>query len=106
MPDNLDEILVKLSGLFGAIVSTRFLNGNWIERVTFAASGATLSYFAALYAAQKTGMPEGLAGFLLGLFGMAIVSKAWEWFQAAALGEIAIDWIRKVLGLPPLERKP
>ncbi|NYE26112.1 hypothetical protein [Pigmentiphaga litoralis] len=41
-------------------------------------------------------MPEGLTGFLLGVFGMAIVSRGWEALQTvpvAAIWQAVIDRI-------------
>jgi hypothetical protein len=81
MPFDFETIAGKLSGIAGALVSMRFLNGSIWERLTMAVGGATFSVYAAEYVAAKSSLPEGLAGFLLGLFGMSILSRAWEWFQ-------------------------
>ena len=48
------------------------------------------------------GIPEGLSGFLLGLFGMAIASRFWEWIQTtpiAGVWQIVIDWLKKKAGV-------
>lgn len=95
---NIDALAAKLAGLAGAIVSMNFLQGTWPARISMALSGALISYFAAPHVATKTSIPEGLAGFLLGMFGMAIASRAWEWIQTAPIGAIwqaALDWITK-----------
>lgn len=94
MPDfNFDAIMAKLAGVAGALVSMQFLKGPWPTRLAMATAGALLSYYASAYVSVKTGLPEGLSGFLLGFFGMAVVSKAWEWLQVAPLGE----WFTQVV---------
>lgn len=100
---NFDESTATgLAGLLGAAVSMRFIQGTWIERVTLAAGGAALSYYASPWLASKTGMPEGLTGFLVGLFGMALASKAWEVIQASPVAEfwrLALKRASKWLGV-------
>lgn len=94
---HLDAWGVKLAGVAGALVSMKFLSGTLSQRLTSAASGVLLSYYAAPTLSHKIAMPEGLAGFLLGLFGMAIVSRAWEFVQDTPIATIwaaAIDRIR------------
>jgi len=95
---NLDAIAGKAAGLAGAVVSMHFLQGTWPARISMAVSGALFSYFAAPYLSLRTGLPEGLSGFLLGLFGMAIVSRVWDWWQAlpvAALWQAILSRISK-----------
>lgn len=94
---NFETVAVKLAGVLGALVSMRFLQGSWLERLSLAIGGAVLSYFASPYVAERLSMPEGLTGFLLGLFGMAIASKAWETLQLfpmSALWQAVIDRVR------------
>ena len=99
LPDvNPETLAAKLAGVAGAIVSMRFLTGTWPERAFMAACGAILSYYATPYLSLKIGLPEGLMGFLLGLFGMAVASRMWEWVQTTPVGalwNIALDWLRK-----------
>lgn len=45
---------------------------------------------------------DGLIGFLIGLFGMAIVAKVHELIYAFNVSEIGValkDWVRKKLGV-------
>ncbi len=94
---NFDTVAVKLAGVVGAMVSMRFINGTWPERLSLAASGAVLAYFASPWLAERLSLPEGLTGFLVGFFGMAVASKAWETIQAfpmAAVWQAVIDRIR------------
>lgn len=65
--------------------------------------GAALSFFSTEYVVHRLYMygSEGLVGFLIGLFGMALVAKAYEIVQsvdaAAAAGSV-VERIRKMFG--------
>ena len=51
---------------------------------------------------MRIGIPEGFCGFLIGLFGMAIASRMWEWIQStpvAALWDIVLTKFRKLMGV-------
>lgn len=94
---DIDSAASRFAGVLGALVSMRYLSGSWPAKVSMALSGAVLSYYASPHIAERIGVPEGLAGFLLGLFGMAVVSRAWEAVQAfptAALWQAVIDRVR------------
>lgn len=89
-----------LSGVAGALVSMRFLQGTWTEKIMMAVGGAALSYYGTSYAAGWLSMQnaEGLVGFLIGLFGMAIVSKGYEIIQMIDAKQVASDvwtWISR-----------
>ena len=88
---------VKLAGVAGAMVSMKFINGSWPERLSLGVSGAVFAYFASPWVSEQLSMPEGLTGFLVGFLGMAVASKAWETIQAfpmAAVWQAVIDRIR------------
>lgn len=92
-----DAFAAKFAGLLGAAVSMRYLHGSWPARLSMAISGSLMAYYAAPYLSLMLGIPEGLAGFLTGMFGMALVSRVWEAVQAtpvAALWQAVIDRVR------------
>lgn len=94
---NFEAVAAKLAGVAGAMVSMRFLHGTWPERLSLAVSGALLSYYLAPHISERLSLPEGLTGFLVGMFGMAVASRAWEAVQAfpiAALWQAVIDRVR------------
>lgn len=96
-----DALLTKAAGVAGAMASLAFLRGPWSERIAMAIGGATVSYYAAPWMAGKTALPEGLSGFLLGLFGMALCAKAWETLHSLPIAEAwtaILDGIRSRLG--------
>ena len=86
-PEGIDAWFAKLAGVVGAALSLRFVAGTWPERVTMAIGGAVVSYYAAPWVSNGLGIPEGLSGFLLGLFGMAVISKVWEAIQLTPIAE-------------------
>ena len=95
--NNIDAVAMKLAGVAGALVSMRFLQGSWPVRLSMAVSGAALAYYASPWISMKLGLPEGLTGFLVGFFGIAVVSKGWEVVQAFPIGlvwQAVIDRIR------------
>lgn len=93
--NDLKEIgLVQFAaGASGALVSMRFMAGTWFEKLTMALGGSALSFFgtAPLASWLKMQNAEGLVGFLIGLFGMALVSKAYEVIWLIDASRIAKD---------------
>lgn len=85
---NVEETAARLAGVAGAFVSMRFLQGSFFARFSMAVSGAVISYYVSPYLSHRIGIPEGLAGFLLGMFGMAVVARGWELIQAAPIGPL------------------
>lgn len=94
MANDNDFSLFKLAaGLAGAVVSLRFVQGTYLERLTMAVGGAALSYFGTTPLADWLAAPkaEGVIGFFIGLFGMAIVAKIYEVIQLLDAKQIAVD---------------
>ena len=104
-PLNLDLTKIAI-GLAGATVSLKFVQGRWWERLGLVDGGAALSYFGTTPCAQLVGVKdaEGLLGFLIGLFGMGLVTKVYESLQAVDAQSIArAAWAWRtapVTGLP------
>ena len=103
MSDHQPEIMKALPGTAGAFVSMMFLRGSWPTRMGMFLAGAVLAYYGTPWAVKFANLDPGFAGFLMGLFGMAIVSRLFEAWWAIAIASIVGDWIRKLLGLPPKE---
>lgn len=87
------SIAKLISGVAGAVVSMRFVQGTWPEKFFMAIGGSALSYFATTPIADWLGVQraEGLIGFLVGLFGMAVVSKGYEVIQMIDAKKVASD---------------
>lgn len=101
----LEEIsFAKLgAGAVGAAVSLKFIKGTLLERTSMAIGGAALSYYGTTPAATWANVPdvEGLIGFMIGLFGMAIVAKLYEVIMLLDAKQIAVDfweWVKRKWG--------
>lgn len=94
MADTADFSLAKLiAGLAGSLVSLRFVQGTFSERIAMAVGGCALSYYGSTPAAVWIGVhdAEGLVGFLIGLFGMAIMAKLYEIIILADASQMGKD---------------
>lgn len=93
--DQIQDLSVAklVAGVVGSVASLRFVQGSLIERLSMAVGGASLSYYAATPVAVWAGSKdaEGLAGFLIGLFGMAIVAKLYEMILVMDAKQLASD---------------
>lgn len=101
LPDLPENWATKLAGLAGSFVSMGFVKGTVPARALMAISGALLSFYLSPAVSEQTGLPEGATGFLLGLFGMAVVSRIWEWlagWQVGDVWQIGLAWLRRVTG--------
>ncbi len=78
-------------GLIGAIGATFFMRDPWAVRLGMVIPGAALSFYGSGWASQHTGMPEGLAGFLLGLLGMILFGRIISTWQALDLNALLMD---------------
>lgn len=99
-----DFSIAKLAaGLFGSVVSLKFVQGTILERALMCVGGAALSYYASTPVVAWVGLPniEGLVGFMIGLFGMAVVAKGYEVLQMLDAKTIAADgweWVKRKWG--------
>lgn len=96
-----DVLLTKASSVAGALVSMKFLSGSVTERLLTASAGAALAYILSPHLALKIGAPEGFVGFLAGLFGMAVMSRFWEFIQTAPIADfwkIVLDFFKRISG--------
>jgi len=92
-----------LAGLAGSIVSLKFVAGTYIERALMCVGGASLSYYATTPVYSWVNLPdtEGLVGFMIGLFGMAVVAKCFEVVMAVDAKQVSQDilgWLRRKWG--------
>jgi hypothetical protein len=90
-----DAMLTKAAGIAGAMLSFKFLKGTLPERLVMACGGAMLSYYGTTYASAKTGLPEGLCGFLVGLFGMAICARIYEAIREVDFAELVRGFFKR-----------
>lgn len=86
-----------VAGILGAWVSLNFLQGSIWARLSLAAGGSVMSFYAGPWVAHKIGVPEVLAGFMLGLLGMAITSRIMEFIRTVSSADVSL-WIRGTVG--------
>ena len=95
-----DPTIAKLiASVLGALASINFVKGTWPERIFMVLAGSALSYYGTTPIAQGVNLAdaEGLVGFLLGLFGMAIVARLYEAIMALDVKVIAVDLWQRAL---------
>lgn len=97
-------------GVIGSLTAIRYTNGPLLARITMVPSGAFLSFYAGPWVASKMGMPEGLSGFLVGLFGMVVVGKlfeTWDRFDLSSrFGRLFDRWFGTDSPPPPNQGGP
>lgn len=86
-------------GLLGAVGAMMFIKGPILIRVAMIVPGGAMAFYGSDWISKQTGMPEGLAGFVIGLVGMVFVGKIITTWQDFDLGTILRHWLRKRLGL-------
>ena len=93
-------VLKLVPGLVGSFISLGFIKRSWPERMVMAVGGAALSYWGTDWATAFLGMQkaEGLVGFLIGLFGLAMVAKVYEVIAAIDAAALLTDLKKRFLG--------
>jgi hypothetical protein len=89
------EILKAVPGTLGALVALRWISGTPMQRVTSFAGGVSAAYYGAPHVANLLGVETGLAGFLVGLFGMAIAAKVFEAIVSLNISAVVARLLRK-----------
>lgn len=106
MENPINSLGELVPGALGSVVALPFIKGPWHVRLAMVFGGAALSFYATHPLAIWLDLikSEGLIGFLVGLFGMAIVAKVYEIINSFEAKAVAIglkDWI-----LSKLKSKP
>jgi len=100
MWESIQEWVLRLAGVAGALASMKFVSGTIVDRTLMVIGGAFFSFYATDWVSQWLALPPGLTGFLLGLFGMSVLSRVWEWVQSTnAVSGFLDAWLRR--GIPP-----
>ena len=87
-----------IAAVGGALISMVKWQGTLVERIIMGVAGVMVSYFASDAVSAYTHLPPGLTGFLLGLFGMAIVGKLWDVITAVDGKKVAADLWEAAIG--------
>jgi hypothetical protein len=91
-------LIIKIvPATIGALVSLRFLKiEGTFNKIVTTLGGIAASYYATDPVASWLTAPQGLIGFGLGLFGMAIIAKGFEIVEAISAQGFA-DWLQSWL---------
>lgn len=92
------ELIKAIPGTIGSIVALRWISGTPLQRIASVVGGVSASWYAGEHVAQWLEVNAGLAGFLLGLFGMAIAAKCFE-LLAQVNAPAVLDRILRRMGL-------
>jgi len=89
------------AGPLGALTAMLFMKGTPLPRkLAMAAAGGVASYYGApTLAAIYPQISPGLAGYLLGLFGLAVVAKLFATWEALDIGRLMRKRIASWLGV-------
>jgi hypothetical protein len=104
IPDVPPEVRSAAPGIAGSLLALFFLSRPPVMMAGVFLGGCSLSFFATQAVAEFVAMEKypGLVGFLLGMFGMVLVAKAYDTIEALKPTEFADairDWVRKRLGV-------
>lgn len=98
--DSLPELSKLVPGVIGSLGALLWIKAPWPRRIAMVGLGSAASYYGAPHVGTMFTMGEGLAGFLLGLFGMSVVDSIFRTWQDLGLSEIIREFLRARLGLP------
>lgn len=80
-------------GFVGALGSLRYSRGPFIGRALQIPLFGVLAYYGCDWVAAKTGMPPGLSGLFLGLFGPVTIGKLHDTWERFDLTELVKSWV-------------
>lgn len=80
------EVIKAAPGVIASAVSIWWLPGTRLQRAASFVGGASLSYYGSEWLAAQAGTHNGLAAWLLGMFGMACVHKLFEALRDLNIG--------------------
>src|SRR5574337_231350 len=88
------ELLKHVPGILGSIGALWWIHGPWHKRMAMVALGIAASVHGSAYIATTFGMSEGLAGLLIGLFGMSVVDSIFKTWAELGLTPMLREFIR------------
>ena len=98
-PDLPPDMGRHLAGPAGSLVALMWMEGTWPRKIAMFIAGWVFSFYGAEYLSEWLGFNQGFSGFLLGLFGMAVVDKLFTSWKEFQVGEILSQWLKKKLGV-------
>lgn len=100
MTEDITTILGKLWPAFvGALLSARWLNGTWPQKLSMIVGGIALASIVGPWLEDMTAIPGNVVGALCGLFGIAIIDGLYRAWNDLNLGLLLREIIRAKFGL-------
>lgn len=99
------DIPRAIAGILGSFTALYFFkNKAWAALTVMFIGGLTLSYYATPFVVHlsSNALDPGLAGYLLGLFGMTVTASVFSAWSSLNFSLLANDWLRNFLHLPPV----
>jgi hypothetical protein len=90
-----DHATTAAPGLLGALVALRWVGGTPWQLCAAFVGGASASYYGTPHLVSWSGANPGLAGFLIGLFGMAIAARVFDGLAAVPTARVVDALLRK-----------
>ena len=99
------EVSKLLPGVIGSVGALLWIQGSWPRRIAMMGLGSAASFYGGPHIATIFHMGEGLAGFLVGLFGMSVVDSLFKTWQELGFTSIVREFVRSRLGLTPHQKE-
>jgi hypothetical protein len=96
MSTDLQDLAQHAPGAVGSLVAVFMMKDTWPRRLVLFFAGFAAAYYGSPYAALHTGADRGLAGFLTGLFSMAVIAKVYEALAAIDAKDLATRLLKRM----------
>lgn len=97
MQDLPTEVAKAAPGFVGALIAALWSKEAPARSAALVMAGTATAYYAGDWLSRILGVPGTLAGFFVGLYGIAVVNKGFEALQTFPLGQLLSDWAKSKL---------
>lgn len=97
MQDLPPEVAKAAPGFVGALIAALWSKEAPARSAALVMAGTATAYYAGDWLSRILGVPGTLAGFFVGLYGIAVVNKGFEALQTFPLGQLLSDWAKSKL---------
>lgn len=97
MQDLHPEVAKVAPGVVGAALSALWTKESPGRAFALFLAGAALAYIVGGWLSSSLGVTDEIAGFIAGVYGIAMVNKGFEALQSFPLGQLLTDWAKSKL---------
>ena len=94
MPDMHQEITKAAPGFIGALIAALWSKEAPARSACLVLAGTATAYFVGEWLSARLGVPGTIAGFFVGVYGIAIVNKGFEVLQTFPIDQILSVWAK------------